>query len=75
MILLSHTNPILSLKFVILYIFQDNHLAKRYYDMAATTSPDAHVPVMLAVTKLKTKLFIEWLRNNYQVTISGYSVW
>jgi len=45
---------------------QDNHLAKRYYDMAATTSPDAHVPVMLAVTKLKTKLFIEWLRDNYQ---------
>ena len=31
---------------------QDYHLAKRYYDMAADTSSDAHVPVNLALFKL-----------------------
>lgn len=33
-------------------IFQDVHLAKRFYDMAAETSVDAHVPVTLALIKL-----------------------
>lgn len=28
------------------------HLAKRFYDMAAETSVDAHVPVTLALIKL-----------------------
>lgn len=31
---------------------QDVHLAKRFYDMAAETSVDAHVPVTLALIKL-----------------------
>lgn len=31
---------------------QDYHLAKRYYDMAAETSGEAHVPVVLALIKL-----------------------
>lgn len=32
--------------------WQDIHLAKRFYDMAAETSLDAHVPVTLALFKL-----------------------
>lgn len=32
---------------------QDIHLAKRCYDLAAETSPDAKVPVTLALLKLK----------------------
>ena len=32
--------------------FQDVHLAKRFYDQAAETSVDAHVPVTLALMKL-----------------------
>lgn len=31
---------------------QDIHLAKRFYDMAAEASPDAQVPVFLALCKL-----------------------
>ncbi len=31
---------------------QDIHLAKRYYDMAAETSNDAYIPVLLALVKL-----------------------
>lgn len=31
---------------------RDYHLAKRYYDLAAESSPDAHVPVALALVKL-----------------------
>ncbi|XP_063690743.1 protein sel-1 homolog 1-like isoform X5 [Bolinopsis microptera] len=45
---------------------QDMHLAKRYYDMAASASVDAHVPTMLANAKLMTKLHIEWLIQFYQ---------
>lgn len=33
-------------------IKQDIYLAKRFYDMAAETSPDAQVPVFLALCKL-----------------------
>ncbi|XP_049630309.1 protein sel-1 homolog 2 isoform X1 [Suncus etruscus] len=34
--------------------FKDAHLAKRLYDKAAQTSPDAHIPVFLALIKLET---------------------
>ncbi|XP_010632404.1 protein sel-1 homolog 2 isoform X2 [Fukomys damarensis] len=35
-------------------IAKDIHLARRLYNMAAQTSPDAHVPVFLALMKLET---------------------
>eukprot|EP00074_Homo_sapiens_P103368 XP_016883573.1 protein sel-1 homolog 2 isoform X14 [Homo sapiens] len=35
-------------------ITKDIHLARRLYDMAAQTSPDAHIPVLFAVMKLET---------------------
>nr|XP_054366191.1 protein sel-1 homolog 2 [Mirounga angustirostris] len=35
-------------------IAKDIHLARRFYDMAAQTSPDAHVPVFFALVKLET---------------------
>ncbi|KAM6144378.1 protein sel-1 homolog 2 isoform 2-T2 [Erethizon dorsatum] len=35
-------------------LYKDIHLARRLYDMAAQTSPDAHVPVFLALMKLET---------------------
>ncbi|XP_016067421.1 PREDICTED: protein sel-1 homolog 2 [Miniopterus natalensis] len=34
--------------------FKDIHLARRLYDMAAQTSPDAHMPVFFALMKLET---------------------
>uniref|UniRef100_A0A8C9DDD6 SEL1L2 adaptor subunit of SYVN1 ubiquitin ligase n=1 Tax=Prolemur simus TaxID=1328070 RepID=A0A8C9DDD6_PROSS len=34
--------------------FKDIHLARRLYDMAAQTSPDAHIPVFFALMKLET---------------------
>ncbi|KAK1337256.1 hypothetical protein QTO34_001879 [Cnephaeus nilssonii] len=33
---------------------KDIHLARRLYDMAAQTSPDAHMPVFFALVKLET---------------------
>jgi len=38
---------------------RDMHLAKRYYDLAAETSPDAAVPVALARLKLALVYFVE----------------
>uniref|UniRef100_A0A2K5YLQ1 SEL1L2 adaptor subunit of SYVN1 ubiquitin ligase n=1 Tax=Mandrillus leucophaeus TaxID=9568 RepID=A0A2K5YLQ1_MANLE len=35
-------------------IAKDIHLARRLYDMAAQTSPDAYIPVFLALMKLET---------------------
>ncbi|XP_027476412.1 protein sel-1 homolog 2 isoform X7 [Zalophus californianus] len=35
-------------------ITKDIHLARRLYDMAAQTSPDAHIPVFFALVKLET---------------------
>uniref|UniRef100_A0A8C3WN89 SEL1L2 adaptor subunit of SYVN1 ubiquitin ligase n=1 Tax=Catagonus wagneri TaxID=51154 RepID=A0A8C3WN89_9CETA len=35
-------------------IAKDIHLARRLYHMAAQTSPDAHIPVFLALMKLET---------------------
>nr|XP_024648566.1 protein sel-1 homolog 2 [Macaca nemestrina] len=34
--------------------FKDIHLARRLYDMAAQTSPDAYIPVFFALMKLET---------------------
>ena len=40
-------------------IVQDIHLAKRFYDMAAETSTDAHLPVNIVLFKLHLELFWE----------------
>ena len=48
---------------------QDIHLAKRFYDMAAETSADAKVPVMMALSRLNVYFFIEYLKD---VSISVY---
>merc|ERR1719427_447420 len=45
---------------------EDIHLAKRFYDMAAEASPDAHFPVTLALLKLSMHFLAEWLQNNYK---------
>ncbi|XP_026311906.1 protein sel-1 homolog 2 isoform X3 [Piliocolobus tephrosceles] len=38
--------------------FKDIHLARRLYDMAAQTSPDAYIPVFFALMKLETMHFL-----------------
>ncbi|XP_058535453.1 protein sel-1 homolog 2 isoform X2 [Ochotona princeps] len=40
-------------------ITKDIHLARRLYDMAAETSPDAHIPVFFALIKLETVHFLQ----------------
>ena len=42
---------------------QDYHLAKRYYDMAAETSPDAALPVGLALIKLSAVQYYNSIRK------------
>ncbi|XP_029453581.1 protein sel-1 homolog 1 isoform X2 [Rhinatrema bivittatum] len=44
-------------------IKQDIHLAKRYYDMAAEASPDAQVPVFLALCKLGMVYSLQYVRD------------
>nr|KAF6487230.1 SEL1L adaptor subunit of ERAD E3 ubiquitin ligase [Rousettus aegyptiacus] len=44
-------------------IKQDIHLAKRFYDMAAEASPDAQVPVFLALCKLGVVYFLQCIRE------------
>ncbi|KAG2457752.1 SE1L1 protein, partial [Polypterus senegalus] len=44
-------------------IKQDIHLAKRFYDMAAEASPDAQVPVFLALCKLGLIYAIQYLQE------------
>ncbi|KAJ8409074.1 hypothetical protein AAFF_G00240950 [Aldrovandia affinis] len=44
-------------------IKQDIHLAKRFYDMAAEASPDAQVPVFLALCKLGLMYSLQFLRD------------
>ncbi|XP_032478412.1 protein sel-1 homolog 1 isoform X5 [Phocoena sinus] len=44
-------------------IKQDIHLAKRFYDMAAEASPDAQVPVFLALCKLGIVYFLQYIRE------------
>uniref|UniRef100_A0A673KC73 SEL1L adaptor subunit of ERAD E3 ubiquitin ligase n=1 Tax=Sinocyclocheilus rhinocerous TaxID=307959 RepID=A0A673KC73_9TELE len=44
-------------------IKQDIHLAKRFYDMAAEASPDAQVPVFLALCKLGFIYALQYLQD------------
>uniref|UniRef100_U3I6A3 Protein sel-1 homolog 1 n=2 Tax=Anas TaxID=8835 RepID=U3I6A3_ANAPP len=44
-------------------IKQDIHLAKRFYDMAAEASPDAQVPVFLALCKLGVIYSVQYVRE------------
>uniref|UniRef100_A0A8C3C268 Protein sel-1 homolog 1 n=1 Tax=Cairina moschata TaxID=8855 RepID=A0A8C3C268_CAIMO len=44
-------------------IKQDIHLAKRFYDMAAEASPDAQVPVFLALCKLGVIYSVQYIRE------------
>ncbi|KAM4012914.1 protein sel-1 homolog 1 [Anomaloglossus baeobatrachus] len=44
-------------------IKQDIHLAKRFYDMAAEASPDAQVPVFLALCKLGLLYSLQYLQE------------
>uniref|UniRef100_A0A4W4FHJ3 Fibronectin type-II domain-containing protein n=1 Tax=Electrophorus electricus TaxID=8005 RepID=A0A4W4FHJ3_ELEEL len=44
-------------------IKQDIHLAKRFYDMAAEASPDAQVPVFLALCKLGLIYTVQYLQE------------
>ncbi|XP_063804296.1 protein sel-1 homolog 1 isoform X2 [Pseudophryne corroboree] len=44
-------------------IKQDIHLAKRFYDMASEASPDAQVPVFLALCKLGILYSLQYLRE------------
>ncbi|CAH2327946.1 sel-1 1 [Pelobates cultripes] len=44
-------------------IKQDIHLAKRFYDMAAEASPDAQVPVFLALCKLGILYALQYLKE------------
>ncbi|XP_063079569.1 protein sel-1 homolog 1 isoform X2 [Engraulis encrasicolus] len=44
-------------------IKQDIHLAKRFYDMAAEASPDAQVPVFLALCKLGFVYALQYLHD------------
>ncbi|XP_053880997.1 protein sel-1 homolog 1 [Malaclemys terrapin pileata] len=44
-------------------IKQDIHLAKRFYDMAAEASPDAQVPVFLALCKLGLVYSLQYVRE------------
>ncbi|KAE8286980.1 Protein sel-1-like protein 1 Suppressor of lin-12-like protein 1 [Larimichthys crocea] len=44
-------------------IKQDIHLAKRFYDMAAEASPDAQVPVFLALCKLGLIYTLQYLQD------------
>ncbi|KAK0131805.1 Protein sel-1 1 [Merluccius polli] len=44
-------------------IKQDIHLAKRFYDMAAEASPDAQVPVFLALCKLGLVYALQYMHD------------
>ncbi|XP_074805732.1 protein sel-1 homolog 2 isoform X11 [Natator depressus] len=49
---------------------EDIHLAKRWYDLAAQTSPDASIPVFLARMKLEVKLLFSEMQLFKQFTSS-----
>ncbi|XP_078005840.1 protein sel-1 homolog 2 isoform X2 [Phascolarctos cinereus] len=61
---------------------KDIHLAKRLYDLAAETSPDAHIPVSLALLKLEMmyllkdvvfyNLHMKWKQLKLDVTLGPY---
>jgi len=44
-------------------VLQDIHLAKRFYDMAAQSNPDAQAPVTLALMKLGVFFTWEWVQE------------
>lgn len=46
-----------------LVTLQDIHLAKRFYDMAAEASPDAQVPVFMALCKLGLFYTLQYLQD------------
>jgi hypothetical protein len=60
-------------------LYQDIHLAKRFYDMAAQTSADAQVPVGLALCKLGFHFAMEYIKdvrafsNNDQVLMALFA--
>lgn len=53
------------------FLLQDIHLAKRFYDMAAEASPDAQVPVFLALCKLGLIYALQYLQD-LNVSISSW---
>ncbi|VDO04498.1 unnamed protein product [Rodentolepis nana] len=57
---------------------RDIHLAKRFYDMAASTSTDAQIPAALALAKLSFSFALEFFRKcplfrNFFGSFSGLS--
>ena len=46
-----------------MFALQDIHLAKRFYDMAAESNPEAQVPVALAMVKLGAYFSIDLVRK------------
>lgn len=54
---------VLNLFTLCLTCLQDIHLAKRFYDMAAEASPDAQVPVFLALCKLGLVYTLQYLQD------------
>lgn len=56
--------------FHVFFLLQDIHLAKRFYDMAAEASPDAQVPVFLALCKLGLIYALQYLQD-LNVSISS----
>ncbi|PYH99411.1 putative ubiquitin-protein ligase Sel1/Ubx2 [Aspergillus ellipticus CBS 707.79] len=42
---------------------QDFHMAKRYYDLALSTSSEAYLPVKLSLLKLRMRAYWNWLTN------------
>ncbi|OZJ06468.1 hypothetical protein BZG36_00530 [Bifiguratus adelaidae] len=42
-------------------VAKDLHLAKRFYDQAVESNPDAYLPVMLSLVNLHVKIFWTWL--------------
>ena len=47
---------------------KDQHLAKRCYDQAAETSPDARIPVALALIKLFVLFGLDYVQELRTVT-------
>ena len=50
-------------RFFVFVVLQDIHLAKRFYDMAAQSNPDAQAPVTLALMKLGVFFTWEWVQE------------
>uniref|UniRef100_A0A8C3RTF1 SEL1L2 adaptor subunit of ERAD E3 ligase n=1 Tax=Chelydra serpentina TaxID=8475 RepID=A0A8C3RTF1_CHESE len=53
---------------------EDIHLAKRWYDLAAQTSPDASIPVFLARIKLEVKLLFSEIKNRPTIQDLSYKL-